>query len=100
MWGVQEYCATLPLVFTPAGMCMSTVCCKFLTFSSYHLSDPLPLAPLMDSLVTCQGLTSLELTWVTLSLQSVLAVVRGLHTLKALGVKGVSLSDDRVSDCV
>ena len=78
----------------------STACCNFLTFSSYQHSDRLPLALLVDSLVACQRLTSLELTWVTLSLQSLLAVVKGLHNLRALGLKGVSLSDDRVSDCV
>ena len=53
---------------------------------------------MVDSLVACQRLTSLELIWATLSLQILLAVVKGLHNLRALGLKGVSLSDDRVSD--
>ena len=77
-------------------MCMSTACCNSLTSSSYHLPDPLD--PLVDSLVACQRLTSLELREVTLSLQSFLAVVKGLHNLRALGLVEVSLSDDRVSD--
>ena len=74
-------------------MCMSTACCNSLNLSSYHLPVDLPLAPLVDSLVACQRLTSLELARVTLSLQSLLAVVKGLHNLKALGLEGVSLSD-------
>ena len=77
-------------------MCISTACCNSLTLSSYHL--PGPLAPLVDSLVACQRLTSLELARVTLSLQSLLAVVKGLHNLRALGLVFVSLSDERVSD--
>ena len=78
-------------------MCMSTACCNSVTLSSYHLPDT-PLAPLVDSLVACQRLTSLELRKVTLSLQSLLAVVKGLHNLRALGLVFVSLSDERVSD--
>ena len=79
-------------------MCMSTACCNSLTLSSHHLPVPFPLDPLVDSLVACQRLTSLELARVTLSLQRLLAVVKGLHNLRALGLVGVSLSDDRVSD--
>ena len=94
MWGVHEYCATLPLVFTPACACQLHV--APLTLSSYHL--PVRLAPLVDSLVACQRLTSLELGRVPLSLQSWLAVVKGLHKLRALKLKEVSLSDERVSD--
>ena len=76
---------------------MSTACCNSLSLSSYHL--PVHLAPLVDSLVTCQRLTSLELREVTLSLHScLLAVVKGLHNLRALELEKVSLSDDRVSD--
>ena len=52
----------------------------------------------MDSLVACQRLTSLELSRVTLSLLSLLVVVKRLHNLRALGLVFVSLSDDRVSD--
>ena len=48
--------------------------------------------------MTCQRLTSLELARVTLSLQSLYAVVKGLHNLRALGLEDVSLSDDTVSD--
>ena len=92
---VHEYCSTFPLVFTPACMCMSNACCNSLSLSSYHL--PVPLDPLVDSLVACQRLTSLELGDVPLSLQSLLAVVKGLHNLRALGLVGVSLSDERVS---
>ena len=77
-------------------MCVSTARCNSLTLSSYHLPDPLD--PLVDSLVACQRLTSLELTEAYLSLQSLLAVVKGLHNLRALGLDVVSLSDDRVSD--
>ena len=79
-------------------MCMSTACCNSLTLSSYHLPVDLPLDPLVDSLVACQRLTSLKLAWVTLSLQSWLAVVKGLHNLRALGLKVVLLPDERVSD--
>ena len=78
-------------------MCISTACCNSLSLPSYHLPD-LHLDPLVDSLVACQRLTSLELTEVTLSLQSLLVVVKGLHNLRALGLKGVYLLDDRVSD--
>ena len=81
-------------------MCMSNACCNSLSLSSYHL-PVLPLDPLVDSLVACQRLTSLDLTAVTLSLQSLLAVVEGLHNLWALRlveVVEVSLSDERVSD--
>ena len=76
-------------------MCMSNACCNSLSLSSYHL--PVPLDPLVDSLVACQRLTFLELGRVTLSLQSLLAVVKGLHNLRALGLKLVSLLDERVS---
>ena len=75
---------------------MSTACCNSLTWSSYHL--PVHLDPFVDSLVACQRLTSLELREVTLSLQSLFAVVKGLHNLRALGLVFVSLSDERVSD--
>ena len=78
-------------------MCMSNACCNSLSLSSYHL-PALPLDPLVDSLVACQRLTSLDLEFVTLSLQSLLAVVKGLHNLRALGLERVSLSDERVSD--
>ena len=74
-------------------MCMSNACCNSLSLSSYHL----PVDPLVDSLVACQRLTSLDLGQVTLPLQSLLAVVKGLHNLRALGLE-VSLSDERVSD--
>ena len=77
-------------------MCMSNACCNSLSLSSYHLL--VHLDPLVDSLVACQRLTSLELELVTLSLQSLLAVVKGLHNLRALGLERVSLSDERVSD--
>ena len=70
------------------------------SLSSYHLPDRPPLDPLVDSLVACQKLTSFKLREVTLSLQSLLAVVKGLHNLRALGLEKVSLSDARVSDCV
>ena len=77
-------------------MCMSNACSNSLSLSSYHLL--VPLDPLVDSLVACQKLTSLELELVTLSLQSLLAVVKGLHNLRALRLKEVSLSDERVND--
>ena len=94
--GVHEYHSTLPLVFTPACAC-SNGCCNSLSLSSYHLPV---LDPLVDSLVACQRLTSLGLTIVNLSLQSLLAVVKGLHNLRALRLEKVSLSDERVSPCV
>ena len=79
---------------------MSNACCNSLSLSSYHL--PVPLDPLVDSLVACQKLTSLELghvfNKVTLSLLSLLAVVKGLHNLRALALEEMSLSDERVSD--
>ena len=74
---------------------MSNACCNSLSLSSYHL--PVPLYPLVDTLVACQRLTSLELEEVTLSLQSLLALVKGLHNLRALGLYSVSLSDGEVS---
>ena len=79
-------------------MCMSSACCNSHTLSSYHL--PVDLAPLVDSLVACQRLTSLELRVVTLSVQSLLAVVKGLHNLRALRLEYVvmPLSDKRVGD--
>ena len=55
----------------------------------------LVLDPLVDSLVTCQKLTSLELRDVTPSLWSLLTVVKQLHNLRALRLEGVS--DERVS---
>ena len=78
-------------------MCMSNTCCNSLSLSSYHL-PALPLDPLVNSLVACQILTSLDLRHVTLSLQCLLAVVKGLHNLRALGLKWMYLSDKRVSD--
>ena len=75
---------------------MSNACCISLRLSSYHL-PALPLDRLVDSLVACQRLTSLELGHVTLSLQSLLAVVKGLHNLRALGLNEVSLSDGKGS---
>ena len=95
MHGCPEYCSTFPLVFTPACMCMSNACCNPLSLPSCHL--PAFLDPLVDSLVACQTLTSLELVCVTLPLQSLLAVVKGLHNLRALRLYGVPLSDERVS---
>ena len=72
-------------------------CCNSLSLSSHHLSALL-LDPLVGSLVACERLTSLELVHGTLSLQSLLVVVKGLHNLRALRLKeGVSLSDERVS---
>ena len=72
---------------------MSNACCNSLSLSSYHL--PVPLDPLVDSLVACQRLTSLDLSEdlgrVTLFLQ------KGLHNLRAQRLVGVSLSDGEVS---
>ena len=71
---------------------------QFSQLSSYHF--PVPFDPLVDFLVTCQSLTSLELTLITVSFQSLLAIVKGLHNLRALGLYSVwvCLSDERVSD--
>ena len=74
--------------------------CNSLSLSSYHLPVPFDLDPLVDSLVPCQWLTSLGLACSTLSLQSLLTVMQRLHNLRALGLKSVSLSDERVSDWV
>ena len=78
---------------------MSDMCWNSLSLFSYHLPVP-PLDPLVESLVTCQRLTSLELDYITLSLQSCITLVKGLHNLRALRLKRVSLSDEEVSDCV
>ena len=75
---------------------MSDVCWNSLSLFSYHLPGT-PLDPLMESLVTCQRLTSLELRDVTLSLQNWITLVKGLPNLRALGLEKVSLSD-KVSD--
>ena len=92
--GVHEYCSTFPLVFTPACACpMHVAILSVCPHTTFHAVPD----PLVDSLVACQRLTSLELEEVTLSLQSLLAVVKGLHNLRALGLVGVSLSE-RVSD--
>ena len=76
---------------------MSDVCWNSLSLFSYHLPEQ-PLDPLVESLVTCQRLTSLELSRITLSLQSCITLVKGLHNLRALGLEEVSLSDEGVSD--
>ena len=76
---------------------MSDVCWNSLSLFSYHLPGT-PLDPLVESLVTCQRLTSLELNCITLSLQSWITLVKGLHNLRALGLERVSLLDVRVSD--
>ena len=75
---------------------MSDVCWNSLSLFSYNLPAP-PLDPLVESLVTCQRLTSLELSHINLSLQSCITLVKGLHNLRALGLEEVSLSDE-VSD--
>ena len=75
--------------------CMLCACWNSLCLSSYHLPDP--LESLVDSLVTCQRLTSLKLDCVTLSLQSLLAIVKGLYNLRALELDDVSLSNKTVS---
>ena len=76
---------------------MSDVCWKSLSLFSYHLPDT-SLDPLVESLVTCQRLTSLELNDIALSFRSWITLVKGLHNLRALGLEKVSLSDKRVSD--
>ena len=55
-----------------------------------------PLDPLVNPLVTCQRLTSFELAWSALSLQSLLAVVERLHNLRALSLVGIILSNEAV----
>ena len=77
-------------------MYMSDVCCNSLSLFSNHLPDPLD--PLVESLVTCQKLTSLEMSKLILSFQNLMTLVKGLHNLRALGLKGVYLSDEEVSD--
>ena len=73
---------------------MSTACYNL---SVVHLF-PAFLDPLVDSLVACQRLTSLELRSVTLSLQSFLAVVKGLHNLRALGLESVHFQADLLDE--
>ena len=92
-----EYCATLPLYGLHSCMCMSTACYNSLSLFSYHSPAFLALDPLVDYLVACQRLTSLELGILTLSLQNLLSLVKGLHNLRALGLVRVSLSNERVS---
>ena len=87
---------TVPLSQCSSLLHVHCPCCNFPSLSSYHL--PVPFDPLVDSLVACQRLSSLDLRIVTLSLQSLLAVVKGLHNLRALGLEKVALSDERVSD--
>ena len=92
---MNEYCIyTQALVFTPACACPMSV--VILCLFSYHLPDTLD--PLAESLVTCHRLTSLELIGVTLSLQSLVALVKGLHNLRTLGLKMVYLLINVVSD--
>ena len=86
---------TVPLSHWTSLLHVHVLC--MLQFSQFVLIYHLPVDPLVDSLVACQRLTSLDLGRVTLSLQSLLAVVKGLHNLRALRL-GVSLSDERVSD--
>ena len=78
-------------------MYMSDVCCNSLSLFSKHLPAP-PLDPLVESLVTCKKLTSLELSMFTLSLQSLMTLMKGLHNLRALRLEEVDLSDEEVSD--
>ena len=73
--------------------------CVVMSLFAYHL-PALPLDPLVKSFVTCQRLTSLELRYITLSLQSWKALVKGLHNLRALGLEWVDLSNEEVSDCL
>ena len=70
---------------------MSDVCWNSLSLFSYHL--PASLDPLVESLVTCQRLTSLELNDINLSHQNCITLVKGLHNLRALGLEWISLSD-------
>ena len=71
--------------------------CMLQLVSCSHLF-PAFLDPLVDSLVACQRLTSLELRSVTLSLQSFLAVVKGLHNLRALGLESVHFQADLLDE--
>ena len=78
---------------------MADVCWDSLSLFSYHLPERPPLDHLVKSLVTCQRLTSLELNDIDLSLQNCITLVKGLHNLRALGLKWMSLSDEvRQSD--
>ena len=86
---MNDYC---PLIFTPA--CTRLMCVGILCLFSYHLPV---LDPLVESLVTCQRLTSLELIRIVLFLQNWMTLVKGLHNLRALGLKKVFGMDERVS---
>ena len=95
---------TVPLVVTPS--CVQYICSLHIAILSVFPFPPIPefpFDPLLDSLVACQRLTVLELAWGTLSLQSLLKVLNGLHNLRTLGLDEVSLSDEEnesVSDWV
>ena len=73
-------------------------CVGILSVCSHTMHLPVtPLDPLVESLVTCQRLTSLKLIYCNLSLQSWITLVKGLHNLRALTLWSVTLSDERVS---
>ena len=92
---------TVPLyhcmVFTPACACPLHVAILSVCSHTMHSPAFLALDPLVDYLVACQRLTSLELGILTLSLQNLLSLVKGLHNLRALGLVRVFLSNERVS---
>ena len=95
---IQNYNERLLFTGLHSCLCMSDMCWNSLSLFSYHLSELSFLDPLVESLVTCQRLTSLELKRITLSLQSWIKLVKELHNLRALGLESVSMSDERVSD--
>ena len=73
------------------------ICLLHIAILSVFSFPPIPellFDPLLDSLVACQRLTILELAWGTLSLQSLLTVLNGLHNLRTLRLDEVSLSDE------
>ena len=95
-WYVHQYCSSLPLVFTSTCACPLHAAICQLSSSNY----PAPLDPLVDSLVACQRLTSLELRDVSLSFQRFLAVVKGMHNLRALGLERVQFQDHLFEVCL
>ena len=64
---------------------------------SFLYAGKIPCDPCVELLVTCQKLTSLELISTNLSPQSLLAVLKQLHNLRALELKEMAFPDIRVS---
>ena len=82
---------TAPLYHLSTIACACPLHAAICQFSSSNC--PAPLEPLVDSLVACQRLTSLKLRDIFLYFQRFLAVVKGMHNLRALGLESVQFLD-------